>query len=72
MRLERDVWVEIAERGRHSAPLMWLTYDTSPITIGEATELAYQNRLILMHRHEEDRVVAVVFIPSPRKHKRSR
>jgi hypothetical protein len=72
MRLIRDQWVEIGERPRHSAPLMWLTYDSSPITMGEATELAMQNRLILMHRHEADRVVALIYSPSVSKHKRKK
>jgi hypothetical protein len=66
MRLIRDQWVEIGERPRHSAPLMWLTYDGAPFTVGEATEHAMANKIILMHRHEPDRVVAMVYVPSPR------
>ncbi len=67
MRLIRDQWVAIGERPRHSAPLMWQTYDDAPFTVGDATEYATANRLILMHKHEDSRVVAMVYIPSPPK-----
>ena len=66
MRLIRDQWVAIGERPRHSAPLMWTTYEDAPFTVGEATEFAFANKIILMHRHEEDRIVAMVYVPSPR------
>jgi hypothetical protein len=72
MRLIRDRWVEIGERPRHSVPLMWTTYDESPFTVGEATELATANRLILMHRHEDNRIVAMVYVPSAPKYKRKK
>jgi hypothetical protein len=62
--IERDRWVDIGERPRDIPPLMWMTYDTSPFTVAEACDLAYENRLILMHRHLEDKVVATVYIPS--------
>ncbi len=65
MRLIRNQWVEIGERPRHSAPLMWITYDDAPFTVGEATEYAMANKMILMHRHEENRVVALVYVPTP-------
>lgn len=66
MRLTFDRWVAIGERPRHSAPLMWVTYDDAPFTVGEATEYATANRLILMHKHEENRVIAMVYIPTYR------
>lgn len=66
MRLIRDQWVAIGERPRHSAPLMWVTYDDAPFTVGEATEYASANKMILMHKHEPDRVVAMVYVPTQR------
>jgi len=62
----RDRWFDIGERPRDLPPLMWLTYDDSPFTVAEACDLAMDNRLILMHRHMEDRVIATVYIPGPR------
>jgi hypothetical protein len=64
--IPRDQWIDIGERERLVPPLMWLTYDTAPFTVRQACDLAYENRLILMHRHLEDRVVATVYIPSAR------
>jgi hypothetical protein len=64
--IPRDQWFDIGERPRDLPPLMWLTYDSSPFTVAEACDLAMDNRLILMHRHMEDRVIATVYIPSSR------
>lgn len=57
-------WVDIGERQRKEPPLMWYSYDDAPLTVAEACDLAYMNKLVLMHRHEEDRVIARVWIPS--------
>jgi len=57
-------WVDIGERTRHYPPLMWITYPHSPMVVSEAYDLAVANRILLMHRHEEDRVVACVWVPS--------
>lgn len=57
-------WVDIGERPRHYPPLMWITYDDSPLVVSEAYDLAIAKRILLMHRHEKDRVVAQVWIPS--------
>lgn len=59
-------WIDIAERPRDAAPLMWITYAEAPYTVGEACELAYANKLIMMHRHEPNRVVAQIWVPHPR------
>jgi hypothetical protein len=56
-------WIDIGERPRHVAPLMWRTYPMSPFTVGEARDLAQENKIIMMHRHEPDRVVMQVWIP---------
>lgn len=57
-------WVDIGERTRHYQPLMWITYSDSLLTVSEAYELANAKRILLMHRHEEDKVVAQIWVPS--------
>jgi hypothetical protein len=64
MSIDYRCWVDIGERTRHYPPLMWMTYPHSPLTVSEAYDLAISNRILLMHRHEEDRVVAQIWIPS--------
>ena len=59
-------WVDIGERNRHYHPLMWITYPDSPLTVSEAYDKAIQKRILLMHRHEQDRVVAQIWVPSHR------
>lgn len=58
-------WVDIAERPREEKPLMWKSYPTAPFTVGEAFDLAVADKLIMMHRHEEKRVVAQVWLWEP-------
>jgi len=57
-------WVDIGERPRHYPPLMWISYSDAPFTVAEAYQKALANKVLLMHRHEEDRVVAQAWIPS--------
>lgn len=60
-------WVDIGERPRHVAPLLWKTYDTSPYTVYEACDMAWRNEAFAMHRHESDRVVMQLWLRKPRK-----
>jgi hypothetical protein len=57
-------WVDIGERSRHYPPLLWITYPESPLTVSEAYDKAIANRILLMHRHETDRVIAQMWVPS--------
>jgi hypothetical protein len=43
---------------------MWISYSDAPFTVAEAYQKALANKVLLMHRHEEDRVVAQAWIPS--------
>lgn len=63
MTLATGQWIDIGERGREVRPLLWKTYPMSPMTVGEAYDLAVANRLYMMHRHEAKRVVMQVWIP---------
>ncbi len=62
--IPRDKWVDIGYRARYSDLPMWVTFPDAPFTVSEARDFAYAKRIILMHRHEEDRVVAQAYIPS--------
>lgn len=65
MKLAFKTWIDIGERGRAIAPLMWKTYPMSPFTVGEAYDLARAGKLIMMHRHEPNRVVMQIWVPAP-------
>lgn len=60
-------WVDIGERPRQVAPLLWTTYDTSPLTVGEACDLAWKDDAFVMHRHEPHRVVMQLWLRKPLK-----
>lgn len=62
MPIPLNQWVDIGERPREEKPLMWTTYPMSPLTVGEAHDLAAEDKLILMHRHEPNRVVAQIWV----------
>jgi hypothetical protein len=64
VKVERDKWLDIGERPRHTDAPIWITYPSAPMTVFEARDFAFEKRLVLMHRHEEDRVVAQIYIPS--------
>lgn len=59
-----NTWVAVAERNRDAQPLLWTTYDTSPVLVHELTDLAKQGHLLLMHKHEPDKVIAMIYIPA--------
>ena len=57
-------WIDIGERNREIRPLLWKTYPSAPMTVGEAYDLAVTNHIYMMHRHEPKRVVMQIWIPS--------
>jgi hypothetical protein len=65
MTLAFNTWIDVGERNREVRPLLWKTYPTAPMTVGQAYDMAVANRIYMMHRHEPNRVVMQVWIPKP-------